>query len=65
MYQLIVYNDLEKKEILYVGIFKTKKDINDFSDNLITYVDMHSSNKKNYRTYKRLFEINNIAKKLI
>jgi hypothetical protein len=57
MYELIVYNDLNKKEILYRGVFRKKKDIYIFSKTLIKYTDMNDNIEKKYKTFKDLFEI--------
>tara|TARA_R100000951_G_scaffold113200_1_gene114761 strand:+ start:5956 stop:6150 length:195 start_codon:yes stop_codon:yes gene_type:complete len=61
MYVLIVYGDFEHKIILFVGIFKNLKSINEYSTGIIKYGDKQRNErkgkKKNYKSKKSIFEI--------
>jgi len=56
MYVLIVYGDFEHKIILFVGIFKNLKAINEYSTGIIKYGDKQRNErkgkKKNYKFKK-------------
>ncbi len=62
MYILIVYNDFEHNEVLFVGIFNTVKSMSNYSNNVIRYSDVYKQNngktkKKPYKSKKSLFDI--------
>ena len=57
LHLLVVYNDLEQKEIIYFGKFKKIKDILSFTNNKLKYSDVTYKNTRCYNTYKNLFRI--------
>lgn len=62
MYCLIVYNDFNHDDIIFIGYFKSIKNISIFSNQLIKYGDIdRQKNKTNktkfYKSKKSLFEI--------
>lgn len=57
LYLLIVFNDLEQKEIIYLGKFKKIKDILAFTKNKLKYSDVAHKETRCYNTYKNLFRI--------
>ena len=57
LYLLVVYNDLEQKEIIYFGKFKKIKDILSFTKYKLKYSDVSHKDTRCYNTYKNLFRI--------
>ncbi len=64
MYLLLVYNDYDRRDLMFIGQFKMMKDISDFTNGLIRYCDRIERDKKCYRTYKNLFKVVKIKKPL-
>jgi hypothetical protein len=64
MYLLLVYNDFDKKNLIFIGQFLLIKDITKFTNNYIKYCDRRK-NLGCYRTYKNLFKIVKLNKKLL
>lgn len=56
MYVLLVYNDYNLKELIFIGFFRKVNEILDYLNNIITYGDMYRKNNK-YNTYRNLFKI--------
>ena len=61
MYLLIVYRDLERKNIIYIGKFKKIKDILSYTKNKLKYSDVPDKRVRIYNTYKNLFRILKIS----
>lgn len=59
MFMLLVFKDLEQQDIIFIGIFKTIKDIIKYSNGVIRYTDSYyKPNAKNkHKTVKKLFKI--------
>ena len=56
MYKLIIYEDVEQINPIFVGYFKSISSINKYTNGLIKHSDCYSKEKK-YITYKSLFKI--------
>ena len=61
MYLLIVYRDLARKNIIYIGKFKKIKDILSYTKNKLKYSDVPDKPVIIYNTYKNLFRILKIS----
>lgn len=64
MYLLLVYNDYDKKNLMFIGQFLLIKDIIKYTNNYIKYCDRRR-NLGCYKTYKNLFKIVKLNKKLL
>jgi hypothetical protein len=64
MYLLLVYNDYDKKDLIFIGQFNLIKDIIKYTNNKINYSDRRK-NLNCYRSYKNLFKIIKINRKLL
>jgi hypothetical protein len=56
MYKLIIYEDVEQINPIFLGYFKSISDINKYTNGLIKHSDCYAKEKK-YITYKSLFKI--------
>ena len=61
MFILLVFNDLEKQDINFIGKFKLMKNLIDYTGGLVRYSDK-TEKKRCYRTYKALFSVIKIDK---
>ena len=60
MYILIVYDDLEQKDPIFIGVYKRIKDIINYSDGIIRYTDSYYKSPPTttkHKTVKKLFKI--------
>ena len=57
MYILVVYGDLEQKNIIYFGKFDKIKHIFKFCNNKLFYADVNFKQERCYKTFKSLFRI--------
>jgi hypothetical protein len=64
MYLLLVYNDYERKDLIFIGQFKMIKDIATFTNDRIRYSDRIENKQKCYKTYKNLFKVVKINKSI-
>ena len=55
MYLLLVYNDFDRRDLMFIGQFKVMNDISKFTNGAIRYCDRIEKDKC-YRTYKNLFK---------
>ena len=60
MYILMVFNDYDEEELIYVGFFNLIKDILEYTNHIIKYSDV-SQKQRCYKTYKSLFKILKIS----
>ena len=60
MYILMVFNDYDERELIYVGFFNLIKDILEYTNHIIKYSDV-SQKQRCYKTYKSLFKILKIS----
>ena len=60
MYVLMVFNDYDEQELIYIGFFNYIKDILEFTNHIIKYSDV-SHKDRCYKTYKSLFKILKIS----
>lgn len=63
MYILLVFNDYDEKDLIYVGLFNFIKDILEYTNNVIKYSDVVHK-QRCYKTYKSLFKILKISKRI-
>lgn len=63
MYLLLVYNDFDRRDLMFIGQFKVMNDISKFTNGAIRYCDRIEKDKC-YRTYKNLFKVIKIKKPL-
>lgn len=66
MFILIVFNDYDEEELIYIGFFNLIKDILEYTNHIIKYSDV-SQKQRCYKTYKSLFKIlkiSNVEQKL-
>jgi len=60
-YILIVFEDLEHQQPVYIGVFDKIKDIIKFSEGIIQYTDSYykppKKQKTKHKTIKKLFKI--------
>ena len=61
---LLVYNDFDRKNLIFIGQFSLIKDIIKYTNNKITYSDRRK-NLNCYKSYKNLFKIIKINRKLL
>ena len=61
LFLLIVYRDLEQKNVIYLGLYEKLKDIIEKSNNFLRYSD-YGKNKK-YKTSKSFFKIVEVKNK--
>jgi hypothetical protein len=59
MYKLIIFQDVEQQQPIFIGYFRKISDITEYTNGIIKYSD---TNKKailrnKYMTFKRLFKI--------
>lgn len=56
---LIVFDDLEQEDIMFIGIFKKIKDIIEYSDGVVRYTDSYYKphTGMRHKTVKKLFKI--------
>lgn len=64
MYLLLVYNDFDKNDLIFIGQFNLIKDITTFTNGLIKYCDRRT-NLNCYKTYKNLFKIVKLKNSII
>ncbi len=60
MYILIVFEDLEQQQPIFIGVFDKIKNIIEFSDGIIRYTDSYyktPNTEKKHKTVKKLFKI--------
>lgn len=60
MFILIVFNDYDEEELIYIGFFNLIKDILEYTNHIIKYSDV-SQKQRCYKTYKSLFKILKIS----
>ena len=60
MYILMVFNDYDEEELIYVGFFNLIKDILEYTNHIIKYSDVPHK-QRCYKTYKSLFKIIKIS----
>ena len=60
MFILMVFNDYDERELIYLGFFNLIKDILNYTDHIIKYSDV-SHKQRCYKTYKSLFKILKIS----
>jgi len=60
MFILMVFNDYDEEELIYIGFFNLIKDILEYTNNIIKYSDV-SQKQRCYKTYKSLFKILKIS----
>jgi len=66
MFILMVFNDYDEEELIYIGFFNLIKDILEYTNHIIKYSDV-SQKQRCYKTYKSLFKIlkiSNVEQKL-
>ena len=59
MFMLLVFNDLEQRHIIFIGVFKQIKDIIEYSNGVIRYTDSYykPQTTNTHKTVKKLFKI--------
>jgi choline kinase len=60
MFILMVFNDYDEQELIYIGFFNLIKDILEYTNHIIKYSDV-SQKQRCYKTYKSLFKILKIS----
>jgi choline kinase len=60
MFILMVFNDYDEEELIYIGFFNLIKDILEYTNHIIKYSDV-SQKQRCYKTYKSLFKILKIS----
>lgn len=61
MFILLVFNDYDEEDLIYIGFFNLIKDILQYTNNIIKYSDV-AHKERCYKTYKTLFKILKINK---
>ena len=60
MFILMVFNDYDEEELIYIGFFNLIKDILEYTNHIIKYSDV-SQKQRCYKTNKSLFKILKIS----
>ena len=61
LYLLLVFSDMEQRNLIYIGKFKKIKDILRYTKNKLKYSDVPHKPVRIYNTYKNLFRILKIS----
>lgn len=57
MYILLVFDDFQEQNLIYIGLFNYIKDILEYTNNILKYSDVRYKKERCYNTYKALFKI--------
>lgn len=57
MYKLVVYADMDFHSIIFCGLFKTKREIIEFSQGIIGY---ENKNKNKYKTKSCFYSVEKV-----
>lgn len=61
LYLLLVFSDMNQRNLIYIGKFKKIKDILSYTKNKLKYSDVPHKSVRIYNTYKNFFRILKIS----